>query len=278
MTKAAAALSAVLLAGLTTPAALSQTTGVVMEFEVTTTGQPARAMTASVAGQNLKMDMPATGSERPGQVIFRGDRREMIIVNHQEKTFLVMNEASVKQLVAKLGGMMAQMEQALAKVPEAQRPMVQEMMRARGMGPASAPRPRPELRRTTERATHSGYATVKHDVVVGARPVRELWVTPWQNIEGHQEIRPAFEGMASFSKVLTDALANSPMAAMADLENNSYSLLTEMNGFPVVVRELNNTTRPDTETTLRSTTRRSLNPADFEAPAGYTRQQMAGVP
>jgi hypothetical protein len=271
-------LSATLLAGLTTLAAQAVNPGVVLQFEVKTGTEPVRVMSASVQGQSLKMDMPATGSDQDGQVIFRGDRREMMILNHQDKSVMVVDEAALKELAGALGGMAAQMQQTLANVPEAQRAMVEEMMRARGMGPgpAGASRPRPELRQTNERATHSGFATVKYEIVVGDRTVRELWVTPWESIDGHQELRPVFEAMGDFSKELMAAIAQSPIAAMASVDSQSYTFLAEMNGFPVVTRELNAGTRPAIETTLLSATRRPLNPDDFEPPADYRRQPMPG--
>jgi hypothetical protein len=176
--------------------------------------------------------------------------------------------------------MAAQMQQALANVPEAQRAMVEQMMRARGMGPgpaAAAARPQPVLRRTNERATHSGFATLKYEIVVGERTIRELWVTPWANIQGHQELQPVFESMGSFSKELLDAIADSPMAAMANVDSQSYTFLAEMNGFPVVTRELGADGRPGTETTLRSAATRTFSPADFEPPADYKRQQIPGM-
>jgi len=253
-------------------AAAPPSPGVVFELEVRENGatEPTASITAAVEGQNLKMQSGALGE---GDMIFRGDRREMTVVNHSNRSYLVLDEATLQSLAEQMNAAMQQMEAMMANMPEAQRAQMEQMMRARGMGPAPAPTTR-ELRRTGERATHSGFATERYDYLVDGRKTRELWVTPWSNIEGEAEARPAFEAMAAFAKEMLSAIATGPLAGMAD--SNGFELLSDVDGFPVLTREFDDAGQVETETLLRSARQQTIDPAEFEPPAGYTRQQMMG--
>lgn len=246
--------------------------GVVFEMEVREDGatEPTASVRAFVEGQSLKIQ---SGSAGEGDMIFRGDRNEMTVVNHSERSYVVLDEATLEWLAEQLGAAMRQMEAMLANVPEAQRAQMEQMMRARGMGPGPVGEPPTrELRRTGERAEHSGFATERYDVLVDGRKERELWVTPWSNIAGAAEARPAFEAMAAFAQSMIDALATGPLASLAD--SNGFEMLNELDGFPVLTREFDDNGAVESETLLRSATERALDASEFEPPAGYTRQQL----
>jgi len=261
------------------PAAAPANPGVVMEIEVKdlTSGGTPEVMTARIEGTNARMQVVSGGQGVPGEVIFRGDRSEMLMIDHGQKSYVVMDEATIERLAGQLGDAMKQMEAALANVPPEQRAMVEQMMRGRGMGAAAAaPRPAPELRRTSERAEHSGFSTVKYEVLVEGRKTREFWVTDWNNIDGFQEAQPAFEAMAAMMKRLLDVLAQSPLGNLADMDTGGYEYMTELGGFPVLTREFGSTGELETETTLRSIRRESIPASEFQPPEGYRQQQIGG--
>lgn len=253
-------------------AAVTDNPGVVFEMEIrdhTSSAEPAK-MTMAVEGRDLKIERSAVGEQPAGSTIFRGDRREMFIVNHADRSYFLLDEAGMKELAEATKGMDAM----LANVPPEQRAMVERMMRGRGLGGAAAA-PKRELRRTGERATHSGYATEQYEVLENGRRKWEFWVTPWSSLEGADEMRTAVEAMAEFGKVLTDAAAQSPMlSSMAGAGAGEYQFLRQLNGYPVVTRTFSDGGQLELETTLRSVTRRTMSPGDFEVPDGYRRQSI----
>lgn len=108
-----------LLCALTAPPLLA---GVVFEVETKDHGaSPPRVEThqMSAEGRLLKMEVDSGGRGSKGEVIFRGDRREMVIVDHDEKSFFVMDEEGVREMAAQIGAAMSQIEEALKNVPEA---------------------------------------------------------------------------------------------------------------------------------------------------------------
>lgn len=256
--------------------------GVVYEIEVTDHGQsPPRTEDSrmSAEGKNLKMGVSA--GERggaAGEMIFRGDRREMVIVDHDDESYTVIDEQAIESVAGQVGAMMAQMQEALKNVPEGQRAAVEEMMKKRM--PQEAPaRPRREVRRTGEHGDKAGYPCVKYEVLRDGRVVQELWVTDWNNLEGSAEVRQLFGEMAAFFKEMMDAFAGAAgeLGGLAGgLGDNMFDLFDRIDGFPAVTRDLDADGSLDEESTLRSARRQDLDPEEFEPPAGYKRRTLFG--
>jgi hypothetical protein len=253
---------------------ISATAGVVYEIEVKDHDQSPpkkESIDAMVEGRNLKMGIASGGRDGSTEMIYRGDRREMVFVDHDKRTYTVIDEKTMKELAAQISDAMAMMEQALANVPESQRPMIEEMMKKKMPQVQTVERPKTELRKTGERAEHSGYPCVRYEVLRDGRAIRELWVTDWSNVEGGADVADAFYGMSEFFKEMLDSL---PKFADSGGADQAFEHMREMNGFPVVTRELDDDGSLDNESTLKSARRQTLDPDAFEPPSGYKRQEM----
>ncbi len=248
--------------------------GVVYEIEVTDHEQSppkSESIQAAVEGRNLKMGTASRGSGGEGEMIFRGDRREMIVVDHEKKSYLVMDEKALESFVGQISGAMSELEKTLQNLPEDKRAMVEQMMK--GRMPAQAPkRPKNELKKTGERADKNGYPCAKYEVHRGGRKLREIWVTDWDNVEGGKDVAGTFEEMADFFKQMLDAIPDFGQREGAG--DPAFEFLTEMGGFPVVTREFAADGSLEGETALRSAKRQTLDPEAFEPPSGYKRQEM----
>jgi len=249
--------------------------GVVYEVEVTDhTEDPATvsASRVSVEGDLVKMDVTSGGTDIAGEMIFRGDRKEMVVVNNEDKTYFVLDEEQMKALAAQISQAMSAMEQALAAVPEGQRAKMEQMMKSR-MPMQMEPREPAELKKTGDSDTVGGYPCVRYEVWRGGIRERELWVTQWKNIEGGTDAVQAFEDMSAFFKEMLDSLPQMGDRSFAD---SAFEHLKEMGGMPVVTREFADDGTLESEARLTSASSRSLDPADFEPPKDYKRKDMFG--
>jgi len=252
--------------------------GVVYEIEVTDHEQsPPRSegIEAAVEGRHLKMAIASGGRGKQGDMIYHGDRREVVVVDHEDKSYQVIDEATMKEIAGQVGSAMSQMQEALKNVPEDQRKMVEEMMKQR-MPKKPAERPLAQFKNTGERASKNGYPCVKYEVLRDGRRIRELWVTDWDNVEGGGEVADAFKGMSRFFRELMDSISSAAGGA-GDLfgpDGNSLMSFDEIDGFPVVTSEFGDDGSLEGESALRSARRRTLDPAEFEPPSGYKRRQM----
>ncbi len=260
--------------------------GVVYEIEVTDHEQSppkTESIQAAVEGRHLKMGIAAGGRGSQGEMIFRGDRREMVIVDHDDKTYMVLNGEAVQQLGDQVGGQirgaMKEVEKHLEQLDPKQREMIEKMMKGKmpgGPGPANAiAQPVTTFKKTAERAKHQGYPCVRWDVFRDDEKIRELWVTSWMNIEGGAVVRDAFEDMARFHRELMESIGDM-MGGAKDLfgeGENPIDGWLEVGGFPVVTRHFEGG-ELESETVLESITERDLDPDAFEPPKGYRLRTM----
>lgn len=252
--------------------------GVVYEIEVKDHEQSppkTESIQAAVEGRHLKMGIASKGMGSQGEMIFRGDRREMVVVDHEKRTYHLIDEAAVDQIAGQLSDANRMMQEALKNVPEDKRAMIEQMMKQK-MPAAQAPaeRPKSELKKTSERADKNGYPCVKYEVLRGGQKIRELWVTDWSNVEGGSDVVGAFEDMAGFFRELMDSMPSFGGQGGPDFGDPAFEHMKELGGFPVVTREFGDDGSLEGETVLRSAKRQTIDPDAFEPPSGYKRQEI----
>lgn len=251
--------------------------GVVFEIDTTDhDSSPPRAEStqASAEGKNLKMEVPPSDrGGRGGTVLFRGDRHEMVVVDHDQKSYMVIDQETMRKIGEQASAANAQIAEALKNIPEEQRAAVEKMMKER-MPQQERTRPTIDVRKTGERGTKNGYPCVKYEVLRDGRKMRELWVTDWNQIEGGSEVAGAFREMAELMKKMRDAIPAT--GAPGGFDDAIMLQMNELPGFPVVTRDFDETGSLESESSLRSSRRQSLDPDEFEPPAGYKRRSMFG--
>jgi hypothetical protein len=252
-------------------------------FEITTTdftSDPASVDVAQVEIEGANVAMGVSGAQGRGRMIFRGDEGEMIVVDETDRTYMQLDSAMVAGLAGQLSAAMSQMEQMLAQLPPEQRAMV-EQMRERGMaglpgmdGAASAA-PEIDLRKTGRSDTKAGFAAEEWEVREDGALARRLWVAPWSEIDGGAEAREAMAGMVAFFDDFLAALPSIP-GQDGPLIQNPFRNFDMGNGMPVVTEELGPDGRVEKRSTVTGVERRTLGPATFEPPEGFSRRALPG--
>ena len=269
--------SCVLMAVLMTAPAFG---GVVFEVETTDhTGSDPQASLAKVwaDGDLLKASIASSGQTEDGEMIYRGEKREMIVVNHGEQTYFVIDDAMIQAIGGQLSQAMQQMQEALKDVPPEQRAMVEQMMKKNMPQMDEPAKSKTEMKKTSDRAKKNGYACTRYEVFENGKKVRDVWVTDWDNVEGGSEVAASFKGLSEFIQGLLDSLSSlgGMAGGMASQFNvDSFAFMKDLDGFPVVTQEFGADGSIQSESVLRSAERRTFDPADFEPPKGYRLQQM----
>lgn len=255
--------------------------GVVFEIETQDhdfTPPQLERTTVYAEGLALKIDSSDRHRGNSDTMIFRGDRREMVVVDHERKSYMVIDRRFAANVAGQLNQMAGQVKGLLENVPAAQRAMLDQLMKnggppmqQRGQQPA---RPTLEVRTTRQQAKVYGYPCVHFTVTRGGRKVRDVWVTNWNNIYGGRELAATFDSMSEFVQELTSAF---PVAADAPMDDNAFATMKQMGGFPVATREYRNDGTLESETALRSAEPRHINPADLQQPNGYQPETMFGA-
>lgn len=259
--------------------------GVVYEIELKDHAQsPPKTESIEMAaeGRHLKMGIAGGGGGQDGEMIFRGDRREVVVINDRDQAYHVVDRELIQSFQNQGGGAAMddqlatarkELEKRLGKMtPEQRRALEGALGQPRG-GAANIfgqDRPESELRKTGERATKNGYPCVRYDILRGGEKVRELWITDWNQVEGGGDVRSVFRDMASFFAEMMDAGFKD-----RDGDVGFFEHMDEIDGFPVVSRGFEDDALTD-EWMLRSSRRQQLDPDAFEPPSGYKRQEMFG--
>ncbi len=267
--------------------------GVVFQVETTYhSGSAPRFETAemSVEGEMLKMEI-LPGSEADAgvvkdEVIFRGDRREMVVVDHESKSYTVMDEDAFEELAKQLEKTRQHVmdmkipKDVLDKMPEESRKKIEAMMKQQQMAAdQGAKQNQPGSSRNTYHKTNShankeGYPCVKFDVLRDEEKVRELWVTDWNNVPGGDEAEEAFKELEAFFKDLMDKFDKLMGGGNVFGDGNDpFSGFTEVDGFPIVTKDFEDGDL-QSESVLKSARRQRLDPDAFEPPSGYKRMSM----
>ncbi len=247
--------------------------GVVFEFELIdaadSTAEPDRINT-SVEGERIRMDVKGPRGAN-ADMIFRGDRHEMLAVDHDSQTYVLIDDATIDQISAQLSQLEAQMQDMLKDVPPEQRAAVEQMMKQRMPG-GSGSEPVTEIRNTGTEAEKNGYSAREFELYVDGRREKSFWVTDWDNIEGGRDAARAFESMAWFIQDLQDAMPD--FAKSPAVGTNAYEHLEELGGFPVVTIDYSPDGSVIGESRLKESRVESLDDAEFEPPAGYARKTL----
>ena len=255
--------------------------GVVFQVETTYhSGSPGtESSEMSVEKGNLKMEIASgrsgDGSGRRDEAIFRGERREMVVVNHRDKSYMVFDGNVLAAVGGQLNAAMKQMEKQLEGLDPETRARIEDALKGKMPPGGAAPsRPVAEVRKTSDRAERGGYPTVRYDVLLGGEKVQELWVTSWSNLKGAGEMQEAFEDLAGFFHEMMETMGGGPGAASPLGSGDSlFEVFHEIDGFPVVTRNFEGG-ELESETVLESVTERDLDPDAFEPPKGYRLRTM----
>ena len=124
----------------------------------------------------MKMDVATNSADWNGDMLFHGDSREMIVVDHDKKSYYVIDEEQLEKLASSINQAMSSMEQALAALPEGQRAKMEQMMKSR-MPAMAEPREPSELKKTGASDTVNGFDCEIYEVWRSGVRERELCVT-----------------------------------------------------------------------------------------------------
>ncbi len=253
-------------------ASLPASAGVVFEFELTDGTDPGAEpdrIHTSVEGKRIRMDVKGPRGAN-ADMIFRGDTDEMLAVNHDSSSYVLIDDATIEQISERLKQVEAQMQDMLKHATPEQRAAVEEMMQAQK--PAGADDDA-EIRQTGASGEKNGYPAREFELYRSGVHERTFWVTDWDNIEGGLEAMQAFEGMAAYIQKLQDSMPD--FAKSPAVGTNAYEYLEELGGFPIVTIELGPDGSVLGERRLLNSRKETIAADEFEPPEGYARATLA---
>ncbi len=247
--------------------------GGVMEMSTKKQGGPVTLSERIYAqGGKLRFDRLDVKGSPQTATLFQNN--EMIVINHADKKFSRINEATLAELGAqmkKASEAMKQMEQQMANMPPEQRAMMEKMMKGKMPGMAGmGSKPLAIRVEATGPGRWESYSCKNYTVYVGEEKTKEVCAVPASEVKGADEFIEAARSMREFFEKFKDALQ---MPAFANLAKSPDEIVGQIEGFTVHTNEFENGVLKG-ERFLSSAKEETLSDDTFSPPAGYKEEKI----
>lgn len=227
----------------------------------TTEGSGASLQSLYIGHGKLRVDADDSTS-----VVMEPGNRSMVVIDHDDRTWMRIGDAELTQLTAALGGALRQMEQALANVPPEMRAQVQGMMGSAipGLGESI------KVTDTGRRDTVAGHACTIFRTQVGNRTVNESCMGSMSAFaELSSADRSVLQEALRVSESMMESLAQGPLASMVEASPFRGGMV------PLRVVDIDGGRRDASE--FAGIEKATLAADLFGVPSGY-RQQKVEIP
>ncbi|HEX7063324.1 MAG TPA: hypothetical protein VF200_15230 [Woeseiaceae bacterium] len=224
----------------------------------------------STQGRSSRMEVTGGGDDAGG-MIWRGESADMVAIDHDSREYYVLDRASMERMAERLGDAMQAMQKELERMPPEQRAMAEQMMK-KHLPRQAAPAEPATLHATGRTDAIGGYDCAYYEVRRAEVKLRELCVTPWDELPDGRSMSVAMLEMAGFLESMASTFAEGTGMDVMGGQQEIFQYMRELDGYPVLTRELDESGKVTSETVLRSADERDLEPAVFQPPAGYARR------
>lgn len=229
----------------------------------------------STEGRSSRLEVTTVGSQESGGMIYRGESADMVAIDHGKREYYVLDQASMERMAEQLGGAMQEMQKALEGMSPEQRAMAEEMMKQHMPETMQQPdRPPATLHATGREDSVGGYDCDYYDVRRADVKIRELCVTPWDELPDGRRMAGAMLEMAAFLDRMATAFSEGAGFDVMGGQQEIFAHMQELDGYPVLTRELDESGQVVSETVLQSADTEDFDPASFQPPADYTERNL----
>lgn len=224
-----------------------------------------RATTINTWAQDGMMRVETKPTE--STMVFKDDT--LYVINHQEKSYQVMDRASMKRMAEQVNPMLKMLQERMQGMTPEQRAQMEKMMGGNmaGMG---GPEKKQEIKRTARADKIGGHSCTYVEVLEDGVLTDEMCIVPGNALKGSGELLVAAKKMAAFMKEMMSGMDAPWLQQMAQKQMQNFESL---GGIPVLSRHFE-AGKPRSETTLTAIGSESLAASTFEVPAGYTKKDM----
>jgi len=247
--------------------------GVVMEMVgADTAGRETERTRMYVQSGKLRIAGDSRASHSNVSMVFLGT--DFLILDHDAKTYVVVDEAMLDELTSRISDAMTQMEAQLASLPPEQRAMAESMMKGKMqglMGQQGEAPVEPVIERIGAGEWQSKPCT-RYSVHQGGQKTQEICAAPLNDVPGSEDIKQTFLGMAEFVRKMTESI---PIRLDSGISQNPGDVMDQIDGFPVHSLQYESGSASG-EIWLESISEQDLDDALFSVPEGYAKQDPFG--
>jgi hypothetical protein len=231
-----------------------------------------------IEGHHMRTDTQGKNGKLATTMIFLGETDEMLMIDHKEETYLVMDRESIEALGKQMSEVMQKMEAALAQVPAGQREMMEKMMMKKLAADPNYKEPSPpNVRSLGESGSVNGIACEWKAVTRDDVLEQKACVCDQSEIAGGEEMVAIAHEMRNFATGLTK-LANSAssikMFGGETMSEIGMKMTADLGGFSLISEDFDGEGKLMRRSTFQSADDVSVPAEEFTPPSGYKRQTL----
>ncbi len=200
-------------------------------------------------------------------MIFDAGKQTMWIIDDKEKSYMVLDKATVDEMGKQIDQAGAQMQEAMSKLTPEQRQMMEKQM-AKMKGAAAQKGEERKVTKTGESKSISGFPCTRFDVSQGGTVETRVWAAPTGQVKVSEADMAVFTKMAEMFESMTSRLGK-----LAKGAGNPWSAGGQIDGVPILTEQMDNG-KVVNETVMESVTHDAPPSGVFDIPAGYKQKEM----
>ena len=240
----------------TTPLVLG---GVKVKMETINKGTVQQVGWVYIEGENrlrIDTDVDPDTNEAENSMIFQADTELIYMVDHESREYLQIDKETMAKFGNSMNEAMRQMEEQLKQMPEAQRKVMEDMMKK------NMPQAQGDLSIEVKSMGADGDYQ-KYEVWVGGQKMSEVWATSPAELGIPANSLEVFRKMSGFYEQLMETLSSNPF--FESMGTNPFPGFAQMNGFPVKTLDVES----GSETHLSEATTTEFPDGFFQPPDRY---------
>jgi hypothetical protein len=211
----------------------------------------------------------APGTGDASKSIYDATEKVIWHVESASKSYMRIDEASMRQIGSQMDAAMQQMREQMEKMPEEERQHMEQMMK--GVMGGEVKKTTWTVEETSEKQDILGRSCKRYDVFANGVKQSEIWAAGWKEAGVPKE---SFDILRNFASFMEQIASSVPAFAKAMQEQGGVMPgLEKIDGFPVRVVDFEGS-EPTQETTFTSVEQKKIDASFYKVPADYTEKKL----
>ena len=204
-------------------------------------------------------------------IIYDGTRQVMTMVNDANKSYFEMSKADLEAASAQMAGAMSQMQEMMKNLPPERRKQMEEMMKGRGAGAASAAAPAKTQYHKVGTGTVGKWTCDKYEGTTNGQKTHEICTVDPKVLGFSPTDFQVTRDMTDFFKQFQSAL---PQMQQSSSQTFTMGTAADQGFTGLPVRSVSTVNGGQVTFEITDVHRETFSAATFQPPAGYQKVDM----
>ena len=211
--------------------------------------------------------MKIENNEDEVDVIFDINKEEMIIIQHNKESYMVMDKEYMEKVAGQIERAMKMMEKQLKNMPASQRERMKSMMGDKMPGGKKIII---DYKKTGDTKSYKSWDLTKYNVLVNDEHKMNYWVTDFDDLGIDESDMAIFKDFSNYMEEFTKSLGSSfESIGIYGLKQN----FKKIDGYPVINEQLDDNGKVERAGKLTDIDKSGISSSVFDIPSGYSEEE-----